>query len=347
MLLDVLPARHGDALWLSYGPNRRHRILIDGGPRSKETTSMVRELLENDPKGVRLIVVSHIDADHITGVLNILTDRKVSLRPGDIWFNGWQHLPTDVLGAKQGEQLSDAISKRQLPWNRAFGEGPVVVPHDGPLPTVPVYGGLLLTLLSPTSTELAALKPVWEREVKKAGLVPGISAKPQPAAPDLLGEHPLDFAKLAGRPFRPDHSEANGASIAMLAEFEGRSLLLTGDAHPTVLAPQLRRLAAQRNQDRVKVDVVKLPHHGSRYNLNADLVSVIDCERWVFSTDGSIFGHPDPETVARIVVDRPGMELLFNYRSETTDWFGAKSLSRAHKYRSLYPDRWPGIQVEI
>ena len=347
MLLHVLPARHGDALWLTYGPKGRNRILIDGGPRSKETTRLVRRLLEDDPPGVELLVVSHIDADHITGVLDILGDRGVSLQPGDVWFNGWQHLPTDVLGAKQGEQLTHAISRRGLPWNRAFGVGPVVAPGEGPLPRVTMPGGLSLTLLSPTPAELAALKPVWKREVEKAGLVPGVVAEPQPTAPDLLGEHRLDLPDLARRPFRSDHSEANGASIAMLAEYEGKSLLLTGDAHAAVLEAQLGRLAVERMVDRIQVDVVKLPHHGSRYNLSADLVSLIDCERWVFSTNGSVFSHPDPETVARIVVDRPGMELVFNYRSETTERFASSSLRRAHRYRTAYPGQGPGIRVKI
>ena len=31
--IELLPAAHGDAIWLEYGPDAQpHRILIDGGP---------------------------------------------------------------------------------------------------------------------------------------------------------------------------------------------------------------------------------------------------------------------------------------------------------------------------
>ena len=345
--LQVLPALHGDALWLEYGHDSPHRVLIDGGPRSSITASLVRELLLDDPSAVELIVVTHIDADHITGVLDVLRDAGVTLEPGDIWFNGWRHLPSDILGVEQGEELGRVIEKRRLPWNVAFNSGPVAVPDEGPLPSFQLPGGLTVIVLSPTRKELAALRPVWKREVEKAGLVPGIPAESPPEPSDLLGDERLDLQELANRPFSPDRSEANGASIAMLAEFEQRSVLLTGDAHAGVLAVQLGRLARERKVDRLPVDLVKLPHHGSRHNVSSELVDAVGCERWVFSTNGSIYSHPDPEAVARIVADRPGVELIFNYRSGTTERFDKTTLRRAHRYRVSYPASGAGIRIDL
>jgi beta-lactamase superfamily II metal-dependent hydrolase len=63
----------------------------------------------------------------------------------------------------------------------------------------------------------------------------------------------------------------------------------------------LPRLAKERGFDRVPVDVVKVPHHGSRNNVGPDLLAAITAERYVFSIDGGIYGHPDPVAVARIV----------------------------------------------
>jgi beta-lactamase superfamily II metal-dependent hydrolase len=350
----MLPAFQGDSLWLEYGDPRRARcILIDGGPRSRIARERLLELIaERAMVGgevkLELVVVTHIDADHIAGVLDLLENRDVSLTTGDVWFNGWQHLPTDQLGAKQGEALSTAIRQRRLPWNVAYSEAAVFVPDDGPLPTVELVDGMTLTILSPTRADLAALRPVWKKEVEKAGLVPGIGASEPPEQPDVLGERPLDPEELAAEPFEEDDSKANGSSIALLAEYAGKSVLLTGDAHPSVLARNLGRLAAERGLDRIPIDALKLSHHGGKHNLSRELLDRLECGRYLFSTNGNIFHHPDAESVSRVIVDRNDYELVFNYRSPETERWDSSRLRRRFRYRTTYPetDR-EGIRVEL
>jgi beta-lactamase superfamily II metal-dependent hydrolase len=344
--LEMLPARHGDALWIEYGdPAGPHRILIDGGPRSRSIReSLAGRLAATD---LELLVVTHIDADHISGVLAVLTDPAVPVSVRDVWFNGWEHLPTDLLGAKQGEALGAAIRRRRLPWNGDFDGRAVMAADDGRLPAVDLPGGMRLTVLSPTRRELAALRPVWKEEVENAGLVPGMAAEEAAAQPDLLGSHPIDPAELAAEPFEEDPSEANGASIAMLAEFEGKTLLLTGDAHGGVLAAGLRRLAAERGADRVPVDAFKVPHHGSKHNLSAEVLGLVECDRYLFSTNGDIYRHPDPVAVSRIVTGTEDATLEFNYRCETTDRWDSARLRRRHQYRTAFPNDGEGLAVEI
>jgi glyoxylase-like metal-dependent hydrolase (beta-lactamase superfamily II) len=157
-VLEALPARHGDALWLSWGePDAPRHLLVDGGPMSSRTRAVLESRVDGRP--MELVVVTHIDADHVTGVLGLLERRTVTLQAGEVWFNGWAQLPTDLLGAKQGERLGAAIVRRKLGWNTAFRGGAVVVPDDGPLPICPLPGGLTLTLLGPSRAELAALRP--------------------------------------------------------------------------------------------------------------------------------------------------------------------------------------------
>lgn len=354
--LELLPARHGDALWIEYGQRAApHRILIDGGPRSRTTWDRLRALVsdrvETRPSGTtdfELVVVSHIDADHISGILKLFETLPIDLSPRDVWFNGWQHLPSDALGAKQGEALSAAIVGRGLAWNDGFASGAVMVPDAGPLPVVDLPGGMRLTLLGPTRTALADLRPVWQREVTKAGLVPGAGAEPAASQPDRLGDAALDPDELANEPFSPDGSAANGASISLLAEFDGRSLLLTGDAHAADLATGLGRLAVERGVDRVPVTAFKLPHHGSKYNLNRDVLDLVECDRFIFSTNGDIFGHPDPVAVSRIITSVPECTLEFNYRSETTERWNSSRLRRRYRYEPVYPEGTaPGLRIDI
>ena len=101
--------------------------------------------------------MSHIDTDHIGGVLRLFDDRTFGVQIDDVWFNAWEQLPdrrTDRLGPVDGEILSTQLRERKLAWNQAFDAGAVCVPEDGPLPTRTLPGGLVLTLLSPGAPQL-------------------------------------------------------------------------------------------------------------------------------------------------------------------------------------------------
>src|SRR5690606_8585225 len=117
--LEMLPAAHGDCLWVEYGDGHTvNRVLIDGGPA--HTYPALRERILHLPAGHRrfgLLIVTHIDADHIEGVIRLLQDAPaLGCRFERIWFNGWEQLnrvpdPAGLpLGAMQGEYLSLLIA---------------------------------------------------------------------------------------------------------------------------------------------------------------------------------------------------------------------------------------------
>jgi hypothetical protein len=267
---------------------------------------------------------------------------------GDVWFNGYEHLrrATGARGAVQGETLSARLTARGLPWNRAFGCGPIVVPDTGRLPRRTLPGQLRLTLLSPTREELRDLLPRWEREVRRAGLMPGVGVEEpeevlRRALPPELEElrAPLDPERLAAEVSRPDDGEPNGSSIAVLAEYRGRRLLLTGDAYAATLATSLRRLMTERRQARLPLDAFKLPHHGSQGNITRALLEQVRCPRYLFSTNGAVHQHPDRQAVARVLVHGGDEKaLLFNYRTRYTELWGAQpALQDRYGYAAMYP----------
>jgi beta-lactamase superfamily II metal-dependent hydrolase len=342
--IEMLPANHGDCLWIEYGdPDDPHRILIDGGP------PYARERLEERiPDGgchFELLVITHVDADHIGGILSYLARLPEGVTFGDVWFNGWRHLPTDARGPVQGEMLSATIEQRALPWNERFGRGAVQIAGDS-LPRVELPGGLALTLLSPTRDALAELVPFWRDEVSAAGLDPGSSEEAlallherEGLRSDVRGAEAPDVDRLATRPFEEDESAANGSSIALLAEFQGRTVLLSADAFPSQVRRAVLKLAAERGVARLPLDALKMSHHGSKGNTSIELIELLDCRRYLFSTNGKIFGHPAQENVARVVLhggDTP--ELMFNYRSPTNEVWDDARLADEHGYTCTYGD---------
>jgi beta-lactamase superfamily II metal-dependent hydrolase len=341
--IEMLPAGHGDCLWIEYGdPKAPRRALIDGGATGTYKRALqprLRALPEKDRR-FELLMVTHIDADHITGVLELLKDKETGFRAKDIWFNGYRHLPDEnpeTLGPVQGEALTDLLVKPGVTWNGAFKKAAVAVPKDGELPRISLDGGLALTLLSPTPAKLAELKPAWEKEVRKAGLDPEMKRPEEVESAEgfaLLGGPP-DVDELVLEKFSEDTAEANGSSIAVLAEFEGHRLLLTGDAHPGVLTAGIKRLA---KNDKLAVDACKLPHHGSKANVSRQLLEVLDCKQYLFSTNGAHFKHPDRQAVARVIKwggSQP--ELSFNYRTEFNNAWDGKPLRERYSYTTVFP----------
>ena len=344
--VTMRPADHGNCIWIEYGhSNAPKHMLIDAGTAGtyKRLKAASRERFGSGRAHFELFVITHIDEDHIGGAVPLLEDKEVTF--GDVWFNGWDQItekyPKDRLGAKQGELVSASIKRRKLPWNTPF-ERKAVVLETGPN-TIPC-GDLKLTLLSPYRAQLHALVPKWVKELKKAGLVDenGDLLRPAERARllrDALGGPAINMAKLLAEPFESDHSEANGSSIAFLLEYKKTRALFTGDAHVPVLLKSLEELSAAKR----RVDLLKLPHHGSSGNVSAELLAMLECPRFLVSTSGARFKHPDLNAIARIVGRQNAQsELIFNYESAFTKPWKSPSLQRKHGFTTVYPAQKEG-----
>lgn len=364
--IEMLPAVQGDALWIEYGSPVK-RILFDVG--TPGTAKVVKERIEQLPPADRvfeLLVVTHIDSDHIGGAIPLLEDRILGASFKDIWFNGWRHLHHGVqpLGPTHGDRLTALL--QGLPWNVAWNGGPIAVPDEAQaaLPSARLEGGLCLTVLSPFAQHLADLRTEWPQAVKDHGLVEGHPPVAPPELPpsgdvQVLGprERPVpatpqdldDIARVANREFDQDIAKPNGSSIAVLMEYEGSAVMLTADAYPKVLLRSLDRLLGTSG-NRLKLDAFKLPHHGSKANLHLDLLQRIDCPRHLISTNGTQTSHPHIEAIARVLLTSPERrELIFNYRSQwNAVWDDDEVAVRGGYARSFPPkDGPPGIVVEI
>lgn len=332
--IEMLPALYGDCIWLSYGKSEKSlkHVLIDTG--FEDCSKLLRQRMLDDEKlALELFVMTHIDADHIEGSVFLLQDEAIATpkRIKEVWFNGWKHIEgfqKDALGAKQGEYFSALIKERKLKWNKAFAGKAVVVPPKGKLPVKKLAGGMKLTLLSPTADKLAKLRSYWLKDLKKV-LKPGDEKKALKLLDqdkkfelDALGAS-TNVPKLIAKKFSEDKAEANGSSIAFLAEYEGKRLLFTGDAHPSVLVGTIPRLLGKTKQS-LPLDVFKLAHHGSRANLSPALLHLLECDHVLVSSNGQKFQHPDPEAIARVIDGFPKVTVHFNYDSKfTKPWLNA------------------------
>jgi len=110
---------------------------------------------------------------------------------------------------------------------------------------------------------------------------------------------PLPGAQLVGP---GDGSAANDASVVLLVEVAGVRLLLTGDVEPEAQA------ALGRAWPGLRADVLKVPHHGSRYQ-DVDFLTARGAGLALVSAgEDNDYGHPAPETLAAL--SAAGAEVL-------------------------------------
>ncbi|RYH66489.1 MAG: hypothetical protein EON54_04915, partial [Alcaligenaceae bacterium] len=195
--LHVLQAGYGDCLVVEYGhgQSEQHLIVIDGGVAG-ETTPTLKKLLKDLPNAhIDLLVVSHVDDDHIVGAIRVLQDKKLRGRIKDIWFNGATErrvLALEGLGYKKGDKLQAMLADKSLglPWNGAFGGADIAVDSSKPNLPVNLSLGATLTILSPTASSLRDLREAWASNTLKPDDVDK-TGEPQVVVPkglEALGE---------------------------------------------------------------------------------------------------------------------------------------------------------------
>ncbi|HET8988039.1 MAG TPA: MBL fold metallo-hydrolase [Humibacillus sp.] len=345
--IELLPARLGDCLLVECEreAGRPWRMLIDGGP--PDTWPLLEARLRRLPADDRTIdvaVITHIDSDHIGGMIPLLSS-DLAAGIGDIWFNGRTHLPGDrgqPRSIDQGESVVTALLGGRgpgqgvggrLPWNTAFGGGPIDTGDMTGFVEVTVPDGPTITVVSPTTSRLRRLKTKWSQVIADAQR----EARPLPE-PDVL--EPLDdLSVIAQRTSVKDGSVANGSSIAILVEHRGASAVLAGDAFGSVLAAGLLGLAKARGQSQLQVDAFKLPHHGSQANVSAALLATAPASHYLVSSNGDVFHHPDDVALARVITNaHTAPTLWFNYRNPRTERWADPALTRRYGHAATYPD---------
>lgn len=334
--LEVFKARHGDCALLHYGETDRPRlVLIDGGPRGvyrqvlrPRLETLRAERSPEEPLEIELVVVSHIDESYMTGIQELLDeilDSSQQSDAGPVHLKALWHNTFDSLAGNHAEELLSSARVEVGPSLGAavpmaglsFGASRVLasVSQDRRLRhqaeyldltinlglpiltsdagSVQLSGGLRLTILGPLRRQAVEQQEAWERLVRESWL-------------EVTGGL-VNAAAIA------EHSVYRLSSLVLLAEVEGRTLLLPGDAPGDQILEGLRE-AGLLAGGRFHVDVLRVPGHGGSRNVDVNFFEAVTADHYVFSADGG-YGNPDPATVEMILRARRGddFRLYLNY----------------------------------
>lgn len=325
--LEALQAFHGDALLLHGGTaDKPLLVLVDGGPSGtweQHLQPRLEQLRAERAPGdgtlrIDLAIVSHIDSDHVAGMVDFAASlveqqadsQALSYDVATLWHNSFDDVlgddadavraaALDVLSQPTGDAVADEIAAaghavvasvaegrelrdhaKTLGWsvNEPFG-GPVVLPQEGVRSIA--LGNVTLTVVCPHQAQLDKLHKAWDT---------------------WLQEHPKAVAGAAPAAVSRDNSPYNLSSIVVLAECDGKTMLLTGDARDDHILSGLDEAGIAKD-GKTHVDILKLPHHGSIRNMRPAFFERVTADHYVISADGR-HGNPETDTLALIADSR-------------------------------------------
>lgn len=92
--------------------------------------------------------------------------------------------------------------------------------------------------------------------------------------------------------------ELNDGSIVIKISTSKTSIVLTGDITSRIETELVKKYL----REELKTDVLKIPHHGSKYSSTKDFIEAVQPGVAIIEVGSSNrYGHPAPETLERIV----------------------------------------------
>lgn len=319
--IRTLKANHGDSILVThYGHDKVFNLLIDGGngatfkngpsDRFKGELCLVLDELKAKNESIDLLILTHIDDDHIAGLLKAFKAKNyLSTMVKSVWFNS-SRLITEYFNEKEISENNIYLGNSSPLTSVQQGKNLEILLDEIGCNRAPLIktgqtidkGPLKFTILSPNEEKLRKLLCIWPTE--------NCSATTSSAKTD----YSLTLKEiLASDHFIPDTSQANGSSIAFILEADDKKLLFLGDSHDDILIQELSLLGYSAD-NKLYVDLVKISHHGSQYNTSTEFLSLIDSPSFIISTNGLKHGLPNKKTIARLLAKTEG-KVYFNYES--------------------------------
>lgn len=314
--IKVVQAKFGDCFIVEYGTreNPKH-MLIDGGPGGVYSNYLRHELsaIKNNGGRLDMMVLSHIDGDHIVGLLDLMEELKQNaadeeeaiVSVDELWVNTFSKtisqetnltqalqsmflnvnnltstLPSSNLAIKsilQGDTLRRNALLLSIPMNKVSAN------HIISCETIsePIkIDNLKITIIGPNKENLEKLRKEWFEWIRTH------EAKVLTSDPHILQQI--------------DRSVPNLSSIMFLMESAGKRVLFTGDGRGDFIIEGLGITGLLDDDGKIHVDVFKVPHHGSVRNTTEDFFDSITADTYIISADGR-HHNPDFETLSRIV----------------------------------------------
>ncbi len=216
----------GDSIFIETPAGRQ--VLIDGGP-DKAVLAELNQVMPFYDRTIDLIILTHPDADHITGLVEVLNYYQI----GHILTSGFRK-ETAVY-----QRWEDLVAEKSIPLTIAQTGQKIIFPA-GP-----------------------SLEVLW----------------PEQSSTKYLAQ------------------KANNVSVVGRLVYDQMEFLLTGDIEKDVE----QYLVSHWPVDRLRSDVLKVPHHGSKTSSSQKFLEAVNPQVAIISVgQENRYGHPHSDVLKRL-----------------------------------------------
>ncbi len=377
MKVKMIPAQYGDCFWINV--NNELNILVDGGLKTTYN-KWIKPLvaLENKEKVIfDLVIVTHIDCDHIGGVIAFLADCQKNRAIGvkEIWHNGlFQIVGEKFLNhtdqdAERDEKILDAIIKKGHltgePQNIGVSESfavDVLIQEKSIVRNIGNADSAIcdktedyvidkltkIVVLGPEKESIKAMDKYWQKEMiarnyrfqvtDRIKLMKAfefqMSAVNNYYAPPELKVSGADSIELyLSNLGKEDDSVTNRSSICFVIEEGKHKILFLGDTVICDNGSIIEQLEKKYGKE-YHFTAIKLPHHGSEYNVSVNFIKRYTADEYYFSTNSKCSEHPSIGVIADIIyyTREYSKKLIFNYPLEVIKRFDRNDWKQKYHY---------------
>lgn len=330
---DCIAMRYGD---LENGKKRQTVIIVDGGYAGTWQDTLKPHLKKyyncevNGKLHIDLVILSHPDQDHVSGLVEMAKDDEVEI--GMIMMHRpWEELTPSWF--KDGRITKDSLKDR---LGDAFEKAKELADTTSNISQTNLevgtytFRGASITILGPTSDFYKTCIANCEKTPQQGKLVRNL---PQTQG----GNGPIAFESYVKGKIKWDDSEntspINESSLIVLFEYEGTKVLLTGDAGKEGLSKAIK-YAHDNNIKLNDCSIIKMPHHGSRKNVNPAIMDAFVGSRALYySCASKDLGHHPSQRLINLMNEKGFKQL--GTSGSTLHW-GKNAPDRGWKTASVF-----------
>ena len=318
--------------------NSWHNIVIDGGRNTTYNTKVkpilneIARLKEN----VDIWIITHIDDDHIGALLyainnDINTLETVNFCNTKVLYN--YNVDDDYQINISNSELKSVKQGVSLAKHLIDNKVSVINNITNSSETIEHYGAKII-FTSPSKEYYESFISKWRslelKRLKKADI-------------EYKAAHQSDYntpySNLILESFKEDSSVWNKSSIAFILEFAGHHFMFSADASPLSIYNSLQKMGYSEN-NKLKLEFMQLPHHGSKHNISNELLSIVECNNYIISANGlNKHNLPNKEAISRVIYQnkhKPIKIYLTANKEEMRNMFIDDKAEEVHKTEFIF-----------
>lgn len=380
--IKLFPAKYGDCIVVSVGKENQYNLLIDGGfalTYKNHLKSEIQRIKERRQK-IDLIVCTHMDNDHISGLVQVLKDTDSGYIK-NIWYNGFLQIVNSKFYSQEDNTYTDRDNKlletiisqgtvsdaeQEVGINEGMSLGVLIEEKNIPLNTITggqaicseliesrneILPNLFVTVLGPSKSNIIEVEDYWKKDMVSRNYMFRVSNKIKLteafeyqlerikyiyASERYKISENEDLEKYIGDLTEMDESIVNRSSISFILEHDNKKYLFLGDA---VIDEAVLRNIENVVGFKYRFSAIKLPHHGSRYNITHDFIQRYTADEYYCLTNSKKYEHPDLEVLAAIICkDSLFKRLVFNYPIDKAHFLDKKEWKEKYNYEVIIGD---------